>query len=109
MKRVFSDSRRNMLKSSLIAISGVAVVTPSGFFIRRSNAAEKVSEDDPVAKQLQYTHDASTSSTRTSDDQFCHNCRYFKGDADDEWARCDLFPGKLVNGKGWCNTWTEKI
>lgn len=108
MKRAFSDSRRRVLKGSLAAVSGVAVAAPSGFFIRRSYAAEKVSEDDATAQQLEYTHDASTSDARTSDDEFCYNCRYFKGDADDEWAGCDLFPGKDVNGQGWCNTWSAK-
>lgn len=108
MKRAFSDSRRRILTSSLVAVSGIAVVAPSGFSIRRSYAAEKVSEDDEAAQQLHYTHDASTSTARTSDDQFCYNCRYFKGDADDEWAGCDLFPGKDVSGQGWCNTWTKK-
>lgn len=63
--------------------------------------------DDPTAKSLKYVHDA-VKSARPSADQFCNNCRYFRGAQTDEWAPCDLFPGKQVAGAGWCNVWAKK-
>lgn len=111
MKRKFSHSRRRALKASMLAagIAGLgAVIVPASRLRAQDEDLPRVSEDDETAQQLEYTHDATTSSTRPSDDQLCNNCIYFKGTANDAWARCDLFPGKLVSGPGWCNVWTAK-
>ncbi len=103
------QSRRRVLKNSMLVIAGFVGLGPAMFSSRlRAEDLPKVSEDDPTAKSLKYTHDATTSSDRPGDDQFCHNCVYYKGTAEEEWARCDLFPGKLVAGAGWCNVWTLK-
>lgn len=105
MKDDFSRSRRAILRGSamgLAALAGSALLPAA-----RLHAGDKVSEDDSTAQALKYKHDA-TASERPSDDQFCHNCRYYKGTQSDEWAACDLFPGKEVAGKGWCNVWAKK-
>lgn len=109
MKTKFCHSRRKAIKQSLAVAAGVAGLGPAMLASPRLRAQEqeRVSEDDPTAVQLKYKHDA-TASERPSDDQFCHNCTYFKGSADQEWAPCDLFPGKAVAGNGWCNVWTLK-
>lgn len=77
--------------------------------IGRLRAADlpKLSEDDQMAKALQYKHDA-TESARTDDSQFCHNCQFYAGSESDEWAGCQLFPGKAVKGEGWCRSWAKK-
>jgi hypothetical protein len=107
MKDSFSSSRRVILKRSamgLAAIAGSALLPSTRLF-----AADlpKVSEDEPTAKALKYVHNAAESE-RPSADQYCHNCRYYRGAASDEWAPCDLFPGKQVAGQGWCNVWAKK-
>ncbi|HLT90168.1 MAG TPA: high-potential iron-sulfur protein [Woeseiaceae bacterium] len=110
MKDEFSPSRRRALRNSLVAVAGLAGLGALGVSpVTRVRAEDlpKVSEDDPTAQALAYTHDATTSA-RTDPNQFCNNCLYYKGTADDAWARCDLFPGKLVAGPGWCNAWTAK-
>lgn len=105
MKDGFSKSRRLLLRSSgLLGACGVLANLPS-----RARAAElpHVDESDKTAVQLKYVHDA-TKSARTNPESYCHNCRYFKGNESTEWERCDLFPGKSVNAKGWCNVWAKK-
>ncbi|MEX0871158.1 MAG: high-potential iron-sulfur protein, partial [Aquisalimonadaceae bacterium] len=68
----------------------------------------RVSEDDSTAKNLKYVHDAASSDARKNSNEFCHNCRYFKGTQSTEWERCDIFPGKAVAAEGWCNVWVAK-
>lgn len=110
MKDKFSLSRRSAIKRSVAAAAAFVGLGPALFSAARARADElpKLSEDDQMAQALEYTHEASTSSVRQNADQLCNNCMYYKGTASDEWARCDLFPGKVVHGPGWCNAWTAK-
>jgi hypothetical protein len=107
MKKDFSGSRRSLLRRAALGLLGLggAALLPHA----RSHAqdANRVSEDDPVAKSMSYVHDA-TKAQRASANDFCWNCRYFKGDQSTEWARCDLFPGKEVKAAGWCKVWQKK-
>lgn len=107
MKDEFSRSRRAILRGSAIGLAALAgsALLPAARL--QASDQPQVSEDDTTAKALKYKHDA-TASERPSADQFCNNCRYFRGSAGDEWAPCDLFPGKVVNGNGWCNVWAKK-
>ena len=73
----------------------------------------QLAEDDPQARALAYTHDASTvdadSQPRYQAGQLCRNCALYQGNEDDEWAGCSIFPGKLVNGAGWCSVYAPKL
>jgi hypothetical protein len=107
VRKSFSASRRGILRGSIF---GALAAFASGILpASRTRAAEQplVSEDDPTAKGLKYVHDAAKSE-RPDPSQLCSNCRYFKGAADAEQAPCDIFPGKSVKGKGWCNVWSKK-
>lgn len=72
----------------------------------------KVSEDDPMAKGMRYTHDGSTvdpaSRANPAENQSCANCALVQGNDGDEWRPCQIFPGKLVNANGWCQVWAPK-
>jgi hypothetical protein len=107
VRKSFSASRRGILRGSIFgaAAAFLSTVLPAS----HAAAAEQplVSEDDPTAKGLKYVHDA-TKSARPDATQLCNNCRYYKGAADAEQAPCDIFPGKSVKGKGWCNVWSKK-
>lgn len=107
MKRHFSASKRILLRRSALALLtlGGSVLLPHAR-LRAADGA-RVSEDDPTAKAMSYVEDA-TKAQRASSNDFCHNCRYFKGDEKTEWAPCDLFPGKEVKAGGWCKVWTKK-
>lgn len=109
MQHRYSRSRRLALKRGglgMLALVGAAVVP--GRHARATEHLPKVSEDDPAAKPLNYVHDASKAGAARQGDAYCYNCRYFKGGEDDAWAACDVIPGKLVNGQGWCNVWSAK-
>ena len=68
-----------------------------------------LSENDPLAQQLMYVHDAKRANADLrAENEFCHNCRYFRCESDCSWGPCDLFPGKVVNAQGWCNVWAPK-
>ncbi len=102
-----SFSRRYFVKS--VGAATAAVTT--GFGVGTIHAAEppRVNEDDPIARALNYVHDARTvDAAKRLSDRFCNNCALYAGDADDEWAKCSIFPGKLVAGEGWCSAWAPK-
>ena len=107
MKKEFSRSRRSLLRGAALGVLtvGGAALLPHARV--RADDGAKLSEDDPTAKAMSYVHDA-TQAQRASANDFCHNCRYFKGDQSTEWARCDLFPGKEVKSTGWCKVWAKK-
>lgn len=77
-----------------------------------SDSLPKLALDDPQAKSLGYVHDATTVDqskyTRYQPGQACSNCALFQAQGSDEWARCSIFPGKLVNKAGWCSAYAPK-
>ncbi|MDN6318688.1 MAG: high-potential iron-sulfur protein [Marinobacter sp.] len=104
-------TRRRFLKTlagGIIApLAGGALLTRTATVIAADNPHLK--EDDPAAKQLNYKHDASqVDSSKYESGQKCDNCRYFKGNEGDEWGPCTIFPGKSVNGAGWCSSYSAK-
>jgi hypothetical protein len=78
----------------------------------QASGLPKLSEDDPQAKSLSYVHDATTidasKQPRYKAGQACRNCALYQGKSDDEWAGCSIFPGRLVNGAGWCSVYAPK-
>ncbi len=95
----------------------VSAVAAAACFVRPGREAQaqglpQVSEDDPTAKAMKYTHDASTvdaaSRTNPAEVQNCANCALIQGDEGAEWRPCAIFPGKSVNAKGWCSVWAPK-
>jgi hypothetical protein len=88
----------------------LAAVSTTGFSkALAEDDVARVDEKGPMAKALNYVHDAKTVDTaRRASDRFCYNCALFAGSQDDEWAECSIFPGKNVAGKGWCSAWAPK-
>ncbi len=75
-------------------------------------AMPRLSEDDPQAKSLAYVHNAedviASDQLRYASGQECSNCQLYQGTANDEWAGCPLFAGKLVKGTGWCTAYVRR-
>ncbi len=71
-----------------------------------------LSMDDPMAKGMRYTEDASTVDAATRNnpaaDQTCANCALVQGNDGDAWRPCQIFPGKAVAAAGWCSVWAPK-
>lgn len=101
--------RRKFLKFSAAAAAGAMMIEG------RQALAEDMphlSEDDMMAKNLKYTHDASTvdpaSRPNPAEVQNCANCALVQGNDGDEWRPCAIFPGKAVAAAGWCSAWAPK-
>ena len=100
-------TRRDVLA---FALGGLILLPLRG---RSRPAAERVAEDDALARALGYRHDATTVDTTLwpkragveGAAQLCANCRFLSGKAGDEWRPCALFEGRLVSADGWCNSW----
>lgn len=101
--------RRTVLKSTLAGLAAL----PAAGLIARSDAAESLphlDENDPLATAMGYVHDAEKAKNvpQYKPGSTCENCLQLTGKASDEWRPCNIFPGKLVNAKGWCKVWVAK-
>ncbi len=106
MKHEFDESRRRLL--SRVSL-GVALAPLAAGALRSAWAADLplVATDDPTAKALKYTPDASKASDAKPGSK-CANCKLYQGAANSEQGGCLLFPGKAVKASGWCSSWTAK-
>ena len=102
-------ARRQFIQLSAVAAAG-CLVRPGN----ETNAQDmpKIEESDPIAQFLKYVHDASTvdpaQRANLAAEQNCTNCALVQGADGDEWRPCQIFPGKLINAKGWCSVWASK-
>jgi hypothetical protein len=103
--------RRTVLKGALAALAAIPVVAVAG----RADAAAaspKLDPNDPTAKALGYAVDSAkvdgAKYPAHKPDQKCTNCVQFQGKATDAAGGCNIFPGKQVEGPGWCTAWTKK-
>jgi hypothetical protein len=101
-------ARRKFIQLS--AVGAAAALMQPG---RRAVAQDmpQLSEDDPMAKAMRYTHDAASvdkaSRANPAEVQNCGNCALIQGD-EGAWRPCQIFPGKVVNANGWCQVWAPK-
>lgn len=95
----------------------LSAVAAAGCFVRPGTEAQaqdlpQLTEDDPMAMALKYTHDASgvdpASRVQPAADQSCENCAQLVGNEGDEWRPCNIFVGKVVKSGGWCSVWVPK-
>jgi len=105
-----SQARRRFLK---IAVVGAAVAPVAAVLLPRIARADDMAHldpNDPTAKALGYTEDASTAKGNPvyKAGSSCQGCNFFKGHGEMAYAPCDLFPNKVVSAKGWCASWTQK-
>ena len=102
-------ARRRFIQLSAAAAAGV-LVQPA----RKARAEDlpQLTEDDPMALAMKYTHDASTvdaaARANPAPDQTCANCALIQGADGETWRPCQIFPGKAVNAAGWCSVWAPK-
>ena len=94
-------SRRELIRYTSLGIAGVAL-GGNALIARAGDTMPHLKESDPQAQALHYTNHS------PHKDKHCGNCRFLQGKAGDTWRPCVLFPGKLVNAGGYCNSWTAK-
>jgi hypothetical protein len=106
MRQPFDESRRRLLRN--VAIGTLLIpVTAAPFTTARAADLPLVAADDPTAKALKYTSDASKSADAKAGSK-CANCALYQGAAGSAQGGCLLFPGKAVKAAGWCSSWTLK-
>lgn len=109
--QISREARRRFLK---LAAAGAAAAPLCGMrFVRLARAQEdRVEEDEEIAVQLGYKHDASQVDPAEWPDyeegEVCANCQLYHGEEGAEWGPCDIFGGQLVSAKGWCVSWLER-
>ena len=105
MKQRIDQSRRRLLRNVTLGVALLPVAAEP----LAALAAEGplVSADDPVAKALQYTEDASKA-TAAKPGSKCSNCQNYQGAAGSTQGPCVIFPGKSVKASGWCASWVAK-
>jgi hypothetical protein len=103
------QARRRFLK---LAAGVAAAPFGAAHLARLARAQEQVAEDDELAQQLGYKHDASEVDPNEWPDyeegETCANCQLYHGEEGAEWGPCDIFSGNLVAAAGWCVSWLEK-
>ena len=118
MKHRIDTKRRGFLKIGPVAVAAFAIASRAGTSLAQPKAQDKkgalpkLEETDPTAQALGYKHDAAKVDKKKfaqhQAGQTCSNCQHFQGKPTDAWAPCEIFPGKQVNGKGWCSAWVKK-
>jgi len=104
-----SESRRDAIKAMMGGLAAVPLMNLAGMAPAQAKDPEilpRVDEKaDPTAIALQYKHEAPDEKKEAG--QICSTCQFIQADAG-EWLPCQLFPGKVVSGKGWCASWMKK-
>lgn len=98
--------RRHFIK--LTAIGLVAAPFANALLSGTANAAELISESDPVAMPFKYKADATQAAERKDATALCSNCMHYSGKPGEASGPCALFQGKLVSANGWCIAWAKK-
>jgi hypothetical protein len=96
--------RRRFLRRGLALAAGAAALPLlTTARLARADELPRLEEDNAQAQAPGYRHDASEADhPKREEGPYCNNCQLFEGSSDDEWADCQIFPGKAVAGKGWC-------
>ena len=100
-------------REALAALATAAGTLVAAGAVRAADAKPPhVAPADPTAVALSYFEDGSKVDPKKfptyKPEQRCENCLQLQGNAGDAWRPCNLFPGKLVNAKGWCKVYIKK-
>jgi len=98
--------RRQFFSAAGVAL-GAAIAVEVLPRIARADDLPHLSTDDPTAKALNYTEDASKAPAPHETGTACSNCNFYHG-ASKGYGACDLFTGKAVNAQGWCAGFAKK-
>jgi hypothetical protein len=102
-----SQSRRRFVRKLLL---GAALVPLAAVRPTTGHAADLplLSPDDPDAKKVKYTEDATKVKSAVKGNN-CANCALYEGTYQSAQGPCQLFPGKHVKAAGWCSSWTPQL
>ena len=101
------ESRRRFLQLMVVTMGGACIGGIPLF--ARAGELPHLTDADATAKAMNYVEDAAAASKNTlyRAGSICANCQFYNGPEVD-YGTCQLFPGKGVNAKGWCSSYTPK-
>ena len=100
------QQRSSFLKHSALGLGALPVLNLLGSTAWAAGEVE-LTENDPMAVALGYKHvaeEGGNAGVPRTENSFCDNCAQYVA-TQDGWGTCNIFPGKLVAAKGWCNVW----
>ncbi len=101
---------RRVFVQQLGLSAGILAILPHG---KAFAAGEPhVAPTDPMAVAMGYVEDATKVDPKTAGfapNRNCANCLQLTGTPGDAFRPCKIFPGKVVNSKGWCKAWAAQI
>jgi hypothetical protein len=102
-----SQARRRFVGKLLLgaALVPLATMRPSA---GRAADLPLLSPDDPEAKKVKYTEDATKEKSATKGNT-CANCALYEGTYQSAQGPCQLFPNKHVKAAGWCSSWAPQL
>jgi hypothetical protein len=103
-------NRRDFLARLAVAALTLPLLGPPS---ARADAPPQLNPNDPAAKTIGYTEDASKVDPKKEPlfkpNSRCANCTFFQtAQAKGEYAPCTIFANQMVVGKGWCRAWSLK-
>ena len=103
-------TRRSLLRRLALAAGMAGALSAKG---SGAQSPARLDVNDPQAIAQGYVEDASRVDARKNPTYGpgtnCENCLQLQGKAGDVYRPCTVFPGKLVNVKGWCKAWVAEI
>jgi hypothetical protein len=109
-----SRSEKGLSRRSFLQVVVTAVPVAAAVGEARGAALPKLDPKDKTAIALLYVEDTTKvdkknpMAARHTPQQNCANCAQIQGKAGDALRPCAIFPGKLVNARGWCSVWAKK-
>lgn len=102
-----NPSRRRFVRKLVL---GAALAPLALTRLTTSRAADLplLSPDDPAAKKVKYTEDASSEKSATKGNT-CATCALYEGAYGSTQGPCQLFPANHVKAAGWCSAWAPQI
>ena len=104
LKEPSRQSRRRFIKITVIGASMALLAGMTG--LAQAGELPHVGDSDSTAQALGYVEDAITAKNSLyKPGSNCANCQLYSGPTSG-YGPCQLFPGKAVNSKGWCSSYT---
>jgi hypothetical protein len=99
-------SRRGFVRRWLL---GTTVTSLALARVTASQAADAplLSAEDPAAKKLKYTEDATQAKEAAGNK--CATCALYQGTYGSKQGPCELFPLNQVKAAGWCTAWAPQM
>ena len=101
-------SRRKLLRTGLLGTVLLPLIGVHSESARAAAEAPLLSPDDPAARKVKYTEDASKAKGAPAGDT-CANCALYEGSYNSKQGPCQIFPDKQVMAAGWCSAWAPQI